>query len=175
MKPLNGSSSIDAYKINNQQELVNYSHRVKDYIVQPYIEGREYTVDVFCDYEGNPVYITPRERLAVRSGEVLKTRICQDEEMIAQMRRLIKEFRPCGAITVQLIRQNITGTCFYIEINPRFGGGAPLSIKAGADSAEGILRILNGEHLQYQEYAANDEAVYSRFDQSVCVREGIKR
>lgn len=175
MKPLNGSSSIDAYKINNREELVNYSHRVKDYIVQPYIEGREYTVDIFCDYEGNPVYITPRERLAVRSGEVLKTQICQDEEMIAQMQQLIKKFRPCGAITVQLIRQNNTGTCFYIEINPRFGGGAPLSIKAGADSAEGILRILNGEHLQYQEYAANDKAVYSRFDQSVCILKGIKR
>ena len=175
IKPLNGSSSIDAYKINNQEELENYSHRVKGYIVQPYVEGREYTVDIFCDYEGNPVYITPRERLAVRSGEVLKTQICQDDEMIAQMQQLIKKFKPCGAITVQLIKQNTTGKCYYIEINPRFGGGAPLSIKAGADSAEGILRIINGEQLSYQEYAANDGAIYSRYDQSVCVQEGTRK
>lgn len=175
MKPLNGSSSIDAYKINNQEELENYSRRVKGYIVQPYVEGREYTIDIFCDYEGNPVYITPRERLAVRSGEVLKTQICQDDEMIAQVQQLIARFKPCGAITVQLIRQNTTGKCYYIEINPRFGGGAPLSIKAGADSAEGVLRIINGEHVQYQKYAANDGAIYSRYDQSVCVQEGIKK
>ena len=67
------------------------------------------------------------------------------------------------------------GKCYYIEINPRFGGGAPLSIKAGADSAEGVLRIINGEHVQYQKYAANDGAIYSRYDQSVCVQEGIKK
>lgn len=169
IKPRDGSSSIDAYKVENLQDLKVYAEKVGDYIIQPYISGREYTIDIFCDYEGNPVYITPRERLAVRAGEVLKTRIIQDETMITGMQTLIKDFKPCGQITVQLIREEATGDDYYIEINPRFGGGAPLSIKAGADSAKAVIRMLNGEKLKYVEKAVKDGAVYSRFDQSVCV------
>lgn len=173
IKPKDGSSSIDAYKVNDEEELKTYSERVPDYIIQPFIAGTEYTIDIFCDYEGNPVYITPRERMAVRSGEVLQTRICQDEKMITEMKTLIADYKPCGQITVQLIKETVTGDNYYIEINPRFGGGAPLSIKAGADSAKAVLRMLQGEKLDYQEKAAKDQAIYSRFDQSVCIFEGV--
>ena len=173
IKPKDGSSSIDAYKVNSAQELEEYAKKVNDYIVQPFISGREFTIDIFCDYEGNPVYITPRERLAVRAGEVLKTQICQDDTMIKEMLDLIMDYKPCGQITVQLIQDEVTGENYYIEINPRFGGGAPLSIKAGADSAKAVIRMLNGEKLEYVPKAARDKAVYSRFDQSICVDDGI--
>lgn len=173
IKPKDGSSSIDAYKVRNAEELKEYAKKVNDYIVQPFISGREFTIDIFCDYEGNPVYITPRERLAVRAGEVLKTRIHQDDTMIREMLALIEDYKPCGQITVQLIQDEVTGNNYYIEINPRFGGGAPLSIKAGADSAKAVIRMLNGEKLEYMPKAARDKAVYSRFDQSICVDEGV--
>lgn len=91
--------------------------------------------------------------------------------MIAEMETLINDFKPCGQITVQLIREEATGTDYYIEINPRFGGGAPLSMKAGADSSKAVIRMMNGEKLDYVEKAAKDGVVYSRFDQSICVNE----
>lgn len=171
IKPKDGSSSIDAYRVGNIEDLKVYAEKIGDYIIQPYISGREYTIDVFCDYDGNPVYITPRERLAVRAGEVLKTQITQDAVMIAEMQTLIKDYKPCGQITVQLISDENTGDNYYIEINPRFGGGAPLSIKAGADSAKAVIHMLAGEKLEYVENAARDGAIYSRFDQSICVNE----
>lgn len=169
IKPKDGSSSIFAYKVNNQQELESFAQQVPNYIVQPFVEGTEYTVDVFCDTEGNPIYITPRIRLAVRAGEVLKTQIDQDETIINEMRQLIADYKPCGPIAVQLIRQKDTGRNYYIEINPRYGGGAPLSMKAGAHSAMALLRILKGETVTYQPNAAEDGAVFCRFDQSVRV------
>lgn len=172
IKPKDGSSSINAYRVDNLDDLKLYADKIGNYIIQPYISGREYTIDIFCDYEGNPVYITPRERLAVRAGEVLKTRITQDDTMISEMLKLVADYKPCGQITVQLIRDDKTGDNYYIEINPRFGGGAPLSIKAGANSAKAVLRMLNGEKLHYLEKAARDGAVYSRFDQSICINEG---
>ena len=174
IKPKDGSSSVDAYKVTNEEDLRTYAGKIADYIIQPFISGREFTIDIFCDYEGNPVFITPRERLAVRAGEVLKTQICQDDVMISEMKTLIEDYKPCGQITVQLIQDEVTGDNYYIEINPRFGGGAPLSIKAGADSAKAVLKMLSGESLIYEEKAARDKAVYSRFDQSICVDEGIK-
>lgn len=169
IKPKDGSSSINAYKVDHLEDLKVYAEKIGDYIIQPFIDGTEYTIDIFCDYEGNSVYITPRERMAVRAGEVLKTKIVQDVTMIEEMQTLVRDFKPCGQITVQLIRDKVSGEDFYIEINPRFGGGAPLSIKAGADSAEAVLRMLNGEQLTYMEGAAKDGAIYSRFDQSICV------
>lgn len=171
IKPKDGSSSINAYKVDNLVDLKMYADKITDYIIQPFIAGQEYTIDIFCDYEGNPIYITPRERIAVRAGEVLQTKITQDDIIISEMLTLIADYRPCGQITVQLIRDEITGDDYYIEINPRFGGGAPLSMKAGADSANAVLRMLKGEKLEYMKNAARDGAVYSRYDQSICIND----
>ena len=170
IKPKDGSSSINAYKVEDAEALADFAHRVPDYIIQKFIAGTEYTVDIFCDFEGNPIYITPRIRRAVRAGEVLKTEISQDAQIIEEMQRLVADYKPCGALTVQLIREEETGEDYYIEINPRFGGGAPLSMKAGADSAAAFLRLLQGEALAFSAGAAEDGAVFSRFDQSVRVK-----
>lgn len=171
IKPKDGSSSINAFKVENEEELEVYARQVEDYIVQPFVEGTEYTIDIFCDWEGHPVSIVPRERMQVRAGEVLKTRITLDPAMIEEAEALCRAFQPCGPMTVQLIRDSRSGRDYYIEINPRFGGGAPLSMKAGARSAEAILRMLDGEEAGRVTDIA-DGAVYSRFDQSVCIEEG---
>lgn len=169
IKPKDGSSSIDAFKVENEEELRTYAAQIEDYIVQPFVSGHEYTIDIFCDWDGNPVSIVPRERLQVRAGEVLKTRIELDQTMIKESKALCSAFKPCGPMTVQLIRDD-AGIDWYIEINPRFGGGAPLSMKAGARSAEAILKLMDGE--EAGEYGISDGAIYSRFDQSVCIDEG---
>ena len=170
IKPKDGSSSINAFKANTKKELISFAQYVPDYIIQPFIDGTEYTVDIFCDFEGKPIYITPRIRWAVRAGEVLKTEIDQDRKIISEIMQLVKKFNPCGPITVQLIREKSTAIDYYIEINPRFGGGAPLSMKAGANSAEAMLRMLAGETLNYYPDAATNGAIYSRFDQSIRVK-----
>lgn len=173
IKPLNGSSSINAFKVENQEDLELKAGQIIDYIIQPFISGTEYTVDILCGFNGEPLLITPRIRLAVRTGEVLKTQIRQDEKIIGECKKLIANFKPCGPMTVQLIRDEKSGEDYYIEINPRFGGGAPLSMRAGADAAEIVLMLLTGKEVEYQENAATDGAEYSRFDQSVCTRKGV--
>lgn len=172
IKPKDGSSSINAYKVESPDEIEVYASQVEDYIIQPFISGREFTIDIFCDFDGNPVYIVPRERMQVRAGEVLKTRIHLDSVMIEESRKIIEGFKPCGPITVQLIQDENTGINYYIEINPRYGGGAPLSIKAGADSPEALLRLLINEDVSYVSEGISNNAVYSRFDDSVCIDEG---
>lgn len=171
IKPKDGSSSINAFRVEDEEELEVYAGQVEDYIIQPFVEGREFTIDIFCDFDGNPIYITPRERVQVRAGEVLKTQIYMDETMIGEAKKLCEAFRPCGPMTVQLIQDKNTGENYYIEINPRYGGGAPLSMKAGARSAEALLSLLSGGAVEYQENSCNG-AIYSRFDQSVCISEG---
>ncbi len=171
IKPKDGSSSINAFRVESADELEVYAQQIGDYVIQPFIEGTEYTVDVFCDFDGNPIWITPRVRMQVRAGEVLKTKIAMDAQIIAECRRIVDRFRPVGPITIQLIRQHTTGDDYFIEINPRFGGGAPLSMKAGARSAATLLQLLQNERPELDGVIC-DGAVYSRFDQSVCIEEG---
>lgn len=80
IKPKDGSSSINAFKVENESELEVYAGQIEDYIIQPFIEGTEYTVDIFCDYEGKAIFVIPRVRMAVRAGEVLKTKITRHGE-----------------------------------------------------------------------------------------------
>lgn len=171
IKPKDGSSSINAYKVENEDELQLYASQIDDYVVQPFVDGKEYTIDIFCDWNGNPLSIVPRERMQVRAGEVLKTRIDLDSKMIEEAKKLCEVFKPCGPITVQLIQDHNTGDNYYIEINPRFGGGAPLSMKAGARSADIILKLFFNEEIKEVTKVA-DGAIYSRFDQSVCISHG---
>lgn len=174
IKPKDGSSSINAFKVESREELHALADKLSDYVIQPYIEGTEYTVDAFCDCDGSPIYIIPRIRLKVRAGEVLQTKIDLDERIIEECKRIIARFKPVGPITIQLIRQKETGEDYYIEINPRFGGGAPLSMKAGARSAEDILYYLTGKSKPTDKTVIADRAIFSRFDQSVCIIEGQK-
>ncbi len=167
IKPLNGSSSINAFKVNNEKELEFFKEYVKEPILQECVSGREYTVDCFSDFDGNTVTVVPRLRIATRSGEVLKGRIEKNASLIADVKKLIKAFGFIGQITVQCFLCD-SGEIKYIEINPRFGGGAPMSIMAGADSCENLYRLLLGEKLSYTE-SWQDGVTFARFDGSVRV------
>lgn len=171
MKPIDGSSSIDAFKVNNRDELDTYIKLIKEPIVQEYIAGEEYTVDVFLDFDSNIISVVPRVRIATRSGEISKGRIVKDREIIADVTRLMEVLKPIGHITVQC-KKTDKGVA-YIEINPRFGGGAPMSIKAGADSCQNLYRLMRGEKLTYNEdYREN--VTFLRFDSCIMLDEDLK-
>ena len=144
---------------------------IQDPIVQEFIEGEEYTVDVFLDFEGNVITIVPRLRIATRGGEISKGKIIKDREIINDIKRLMKVLKPIGHITVQLMKTQ--RGIEYIEINPRFGGGAPMSIQSGADSCENLYRLMMGEKLEYNEnYREN--IMFLRFDKSICLDENME-
>ena len=172
MKPIDGSSSIDAFKAKNREELDTYRKLIRQPIVQEYIAGEEYTVDVFLDFDSNIISVVPRVRIATRSGEVSKGRIVKDREIIEDITRLMQVLKPIGHITVQC-KKTEQGVS-YIEINPRFGGGAPMSIKAGADSCKNLYRLLRGETLSYNEdYREN--VTFLRFDSCIMLNENMER
>ena len=171
IKPKSGSSSINTFKVNNIEELTTYKAIIKEPIVQDFMEGREFTVDVFLDFDGNLITVVPRLRMATRTGEISKGKIIKDREIIDDIKRLVKALKPIGHITVQLMKTN--KGIEYIEINPRFGGGAPMSIQSGADSCENLYRLLMGDKLEYNENY-RDNIMFFRFDNSICVDENME-
>jgi len=166
IKPKSGSSSINAFKVNDCKELQTYLSLIDEPIVQQFMEGEEYTVDVFLDFDSQVISIVPRLRIATRSGEIAKGRIVKDQEIIEDVRKLMDVLKPIGHITVQLMKTQ--KGIEYIEVNPRFGGGAPMSIQSGADSCENLFRLLAGEQLTYNE-DYRDQLTFLRFDSSICL------
>ena len=170
VKPIDGSSSIDTYKVNNKRELDAILTLVRNPMVQDYMDGDEYTIDVFLDFDAKIITMVPRLRMATRSGEIAKGRIVKDAEIMEDVRRLMEELKPIGHITVQC-RKTYRGI-EYIEINPRFGGGAPMSIMAGADSCRNLYRLLRGEVLTYNE-DFRENITFLRFDSSIMLNEDM--
>jgi carbamoyl-phosphate synthase large subunit len=74
-----------------------------------------------------------------------------------------------GPLTVQLFKTR-SGELEFIEVNPRFGGGYPLTMHAGADFAEYLLRDLRGDELEYDSGWA-DGTLMLRYDAEVIVRD----
>ncbi len=172
IKPRDGSSSINAFQVHNDEELTLYLKLIDNPIVQKYIDGTEYTIDAFLDFESNLITIVPRVRIATRSGEIAKGVIRKDREIIEDVTKLLQVLKPIGHITVQC--KKTKRGIEYIEINPRFGGGAPMSIMAGADSCENLYRLLLGEKLEYNE-KYRENLTFLRFDQSIMLNEEMKR
>ena len=171
IKPLDGSSSINAFKVNNRHELEFFYSYIDRPIVQEMMFGEEYTVDVFLDFSSSLISMVPRRRLATRSGEISKGKIVKDRQIMSDVRRLMEILRPVGHITVQCMKTD--KGIQYIEINPRFGGGAPMAIKAGADSCKNLYRLLMGEKLAYNEdYREN--LTFLRFDDAIMLNENME-
>ncbi len=54
-----------------------------DPVVQEYLDGPEFTIDVLCDFEGAPLSIVPRERVVIRAGVIDRGRTVNDPRLIA--------------------------------------------------------------------------------------------
>lgn len=170
IKPWDGMGSQGVYRARNRRELDFFTGYVPNAMVQEYIEGKEYTIDVLCDFSGNIISIVPRERLEVRAGEVVKSKITKNSHIIEKVRFLIeqlkKEGQVIGPITVQCFVTD-QNEIIFIEINPRFGGGVPLSIQAGVNYGLYFKSMLLGEKVSY--FDDYKELTMLRFDQAIYI------
>lgn len=135
-KPIFGSSSIGIKVLKNENDLkvFNKKHKPDEYILQRYIEGLEYSVDAYITQNGKICSIIPRLREAVLGGEITEGKTENNKDIIESASLVIKKLKLKGAITIQYIQEFHSKKIYLIEINPRFGGGVPLSIKAGSDT-----------------------------------------
>jgi carbamoyl-phosphate synthase large subunit len=134
-KPARGSASIGVREITVLDDLRTAAD---DVVVQSKAHGREYTVDVYVDGSGAAIEAVPRRRLEVRAGEVSKGRTERHEVAMSLARAVAERLDGLrGPLNVQMF---CTGdSAQVIEINPRFGGGYPLSHHAGARFAEWLV------------------------------------
>lgn len=170
LKPWDGYASRGNAIVKSRKELVFYTGKIPNCIVQEFIRGQEFTCDCFVDFNLRVRCIVPRRRIETRAGEVSKSEIIRDSKIIHRTMELIKKLGAGpGVITVQLILTDDKKIKF-IEINPRFGGGAPLSIKARANFPKWILQELIGKRAQIKFNGFENKLVMLRYDAEVWLR-----
>lgn len=146
IKPRRGSASLWTHKIENETDLSYFLSRVDDPIIQEFVPGLEHTLDVYVGLTGVPRCVVPRARWQVRTGEVSKGVVVKDPDIMNAGRQLV-ETLGCsvrGVVTLQCI-VTPDRRIRFIEVNPRFGGGAPLAIAAGADFPSWVLQEFHGQ------------------------------
>ena len=173
LKPFNGSSSIGVTKVNNVEELKFFLNYIPNPILQEYVTGQEYTVDVLMDFQGEACAAVPRMRIETRSGEVSKGMTVKDKQIMTAAKKVAEALPGAvGCITLQCFVTDLREIVF-IEINPRFGGGIPLSLAAGAQFCKTIIQWLLDEPVEWRNMDEwRDGLVMLRYDEAFFVEQG---
>ena len=173
-KPYDGSLSKDLYVVRCKEELSPEILNHPKLIFMEYIDKQEYkefTVDMYYGRDNRVKAIVPRERIEIRAGEINKgfTR----KNYLVQFLKERLDYLPgvVGCICIQLFYRKSDDDVVGIEINPRFGGGYPLSYYAGANFPEYVVReYMLDETLTYMDTWA-DNTLMLRYDNEVIVYE----
>ncbi len=171
VKPIRGSAGIATGLIHNEKELRAHVATYGDLLlVQEYVPGQEYTIDIYRDRQGVVRCTVPRQRLAVRAGEVSKGVTVKDQQLIEASVKLAGLLGNVWGVFCAQCRRQEGGKPRFFEINPRFGGGAPLSIAAGADLPLYLLQEVLGLPITAKLGEFTDQLLMLRYDEAVFVQ-----
>lgn len=169
LKPAAGSSSIGVTKIMNRDELRFFNDYIEDPMIQEFVEGEEYTLDVLVDFSGLVRCVVPRLRIETRAGEISKGITVKNRAIMDATAKLVAQLPGAvGCITVQCFLTP-SGDIKFIEINPRFGGGAPLAIEAGADYPRWLMEMHLGREPEIAFDGWQDGLTMLRYDDAIFV------
>ena len=170
VKPIRGSASIGTALIRNEQELqAHISTFGEMLLVQEYVPGAEFTIDVYRSREGKVLCVVPRQRLAVRSGEVEKAITVKDQGLIESATQLSNLLTDIWGVFCCQCKRDGQGQPRFFEVNPRFGGGATLSVAAGANLPLYVLQETLGMPVSAKVGEFVDRLLMLRYDRSVFV------
>jgi carbamoyl-phosphate synthase large subunit len=155
VKPRTGSGSRDISVVPSSQELAGLA-RSTDFIVQEYLPGEEYSIDVLADAGGHVLASVPRVRARVDSGVSVAGRTMHDPGL--------EHFGVAVATATGLTyianvqaRRDVAGRPALLEVNPRAPGALPLTMASGVDMPRLALDSLRGrpvpQHVDFRETA----------------------
>ncbi len=171
VKPISGSAGIGTAIVRNDKQLRAHINTYGELlIVQEYVPGQEYTMDVYRSRDGQVRCIVPRQRLLVRSGEVEKGITVKDPELMRATTTLANKLEDLWGIFCCQCRRSGNGPVRFFEINPRFGGGSPLAIAAGANLPLYLLQEVLGLPITAEMGRFTDRLLMLRYDEAVFIQ-----
>jgi carbamoyl-phosphate synthase large subunit len=155
VKPRTGSGSRGISIVKTARELAGLGP-LAGFLVQEYLPGEEYSIDVLADAGGRVVASVPRVRERVDSGVSVAGRTIHDSEL-ERFGAQVAEAAGITYIANVQARRDRAGRAALLEVNPRVPGTLPLTVASGVDMPRMALDSLRGlplpEHADFREVA----------------------
>ena len=145
VKPREGSGSRDISVAENSRALAAMGAR-EGFLVQEFLPGEEYSIDVLADVSGHVVAAVPRVRERVDSGVSVAGRTVHDRELECFGTEVAAATGLTYIANVQA-RRDVSGQQALLEVNPRVPGALPLTAASGIDMPRMALDSLRGRPL----------------------------
>ena len=172
IKPFDGSLSVDTFLVKKKEELTEYQMTNEKFMFMEYIDKKdhdEYTIDMYFGKDNRVKCIVPRKRIFVRAGEINKGLTSKNTIVPFLKQRLQTIEGAVGCQTLQVFLNRDTERIIAIEINPRFGGGYPLSYRAGANYPRWLIEeYFFSKEISYTE-DWEDNLLMLRYDDEILV------
>lgn len=136
-RPINGSGS-KGISIFEKKDFNKDIFNKDGFIIQEFIDGYEVTCDALVS-DSILLASSQRKRLKVREGEVMIAKMITHKGISSDLEKMPSAFNmEDGLYTIQCIVKN--NKPYFTEINPRFGGGAPMTIASGLDLPSALIQ-----------------------------------
>lgn len=129
VKPRSGSGSRGVAILRSREE-VERLPRDGSLLVQDFLPGTEYSLDVLARPDGEVVAVVPRARLKIDSGIAVTARTVISERLDAIGRAVAARIGLTAIANVQ-VKEDARGEPALLEVNPRFPGTMSLTVAAG--------------------------------------------
>ncbi len=186
IKPRWGSASISIDVAENEEEL-RLAYRLqhikvgrsilsnassgdmeKSILIQEKIDGEEYGIDILNDFEGNHYDSFIRKKMAMRSGETDKAVSVINPKFSKIAKTIAENTKHIGNMDCDFFVKD--DKVYYLELNPRFGGGYPFSHEAGINTPAIYLAWLTGESNVDQFNNFKDGLMFSKCDRMMPIK-----
>lgn len=117
----------------NQKQAMEHAKQLQEPIFQPYIEGREWSIDLYRSFKGIVKGVVARHRNTIVGGESQVTTTVKNPRLEQLCQQMADKLNIHGHAVFQAIEDS-QGGFHIIECNPRFGGASTASIGVGLDS-----------------------------------------
>lgn len=132
VKPRRGRGSRGVRLLDSADEVATALVADPQLIAQTRLTGREFTADALLDRAGRVLTVVPRWRTETKAGISVKGTTFDSEDVTGVVHGALAAVGLDGPANVQgFVAED--GGVVVVEINPRFSGGLPLTLAAGAD------------------------------------------
>jgi carbamoyl-phosphate synthase large subunit len=132
VKPTSGAGSHGVSVVRQRSELdAALELAGTTALIQDFIDGQEYTVDLVVAPDGEILAAAPRIRVEVRAGQSYKSVTVHAPDIEAAARKCASALGLTGQGNVQLIKSSVDGRCYFVEVNAKFAAAMGLTIGAG--------------------------------------------
>lgn len=169
IKPRDGRGTVGVQKVRDRAELDFFLARASNPMVQRFVEGPEYTIDVLTDFDGRLLSLVPKQRLETKAGMQTKGRTVNDRRLLDYGRAMAERFRVVPRGNVQCIDSG--GTLWLVEINPKFPASLPFTVAAGVNAPLLLAKMHLGQHVEPMVGRFRDGLVMLRYWQEVFVED----